>query len=83
MCIKELIKLADSLRSQLAKNSILAMTTIMENIPAREIDPLVETILPGILKKAADTNAFIQETADKALVCVCQCCSEMKIFSCL
>ena len=53
--IKELIKLADSLRSQLAKNSILTVTTILENLPTRDLDPVVETILPGILKKAADT----------------------------
>lgn len=35
---KELIKLVDSLRSQLAKNSMLTIFTILENVPVREID---------------------------------------------
>ena len=31
--VKELVKLVDSLRSQLAKNAILALHTMYENLP--------------------------------------------------
>ncbi len=55
----------------------------MENVPLRDIDPMIDNIMPTLLKKAADTNAFIQETADKALVAICFNCSETKVFSCL
>jgi hypothetical protein len=57
--VKELVKIVDSLRSQLAKNAILCITAIMENIPLRDIDTMIDNIMPTLLKKAADTNAFI------------------------
>lgn len=58
------MKLVDSLRSQLAKNSILTIKLFVENLPARDLDHLIDSILPPLLKKAADTNAFITESAD-------------------
>ncbi len=62
--IKELLKLVDNLRSQLAKNSMLTVSMVFENIPARELDYLVDTIIPPLIKKAADTNAFLSDSAD-------------------
>jgi len=40
------------------------LKTIIENIPAKDLDPLIDSILPPILKKAADTNVFITDSAD-------------------
>ena len=81
--IKEIVKLVDSLRSQLAKNAILALIAFYENLPLRDLDATIDHILPHLLKKAADTNIFIAETADKALASLCTHCSENKVFTCL
>jgi hypothetical protein len=37
---------------------------MIENLPARDMDPLVDQMLPALIKKAADTNIFISESAD-------------------
>ena len=47
------------------------------------MDPLVDTILPPLVKKAADTNVFISESADSTLVSVCSLLSETKVFNSL
>ena len=54
-----MIKLVDSLRSQLAKNAILTITAILENSSTKDMDPNTDIILPTLIKKAADTNVFI------------------------
>ena len=69
--MKELTKVVDSLRSQLAKNAILTISTIFENLTTRELDMHLETVIPTLLKRATDTNVFIYEPADRALVTVC------------
>jgi hypothetical protein len=81
--IKELVKLVDSLRSQLAKNAILALHVMYENLPQRDMDTSIDQVLPVMLKRAADSNAFISETAEKALCSLCTYCSENKIFNSL
>lgn len=47
------------------------MTTIFDNINSKDIDPNIDMIMPILLKKAADTNVFITESADKALIRIC------------
>jgi len=47
------------------------------------MDPYIDGIVPTLLKKAADTNAFIAEEADKALAAACTYCSDQKVFNCL
>mmetsp|Transcript_41099 Transcript_41099/g.30230 ORF Transcript_41099/g.30230 Transcript_41099/m.30230 type:complete len:139 (+) Transcript_41099:1897-2313(+) len=44
---------------------------------------MVDSIMPALLKKAADTNVFIQESADRALIQCCMNCSEVKALNCL
>lgn len=56
---------------------------MLENIQPRELDYMVDTIMPAILKKAADTNAFLSEQADQALISACTYLSDQKIFNCL
>jgi hypothetical protein len=50
---------------------MLAIYTIIENIQPRELEHLIDTLMPPLLKKAADTNAFLQESADQALISLC------------
>lgn len=40
------------------------MHTILENIPTKELDYMADSIIPALIKKAADTNAFLAESAD-------------------
>jgi hypothetical protein len=47
------------------------------------MDTSIDQVLPVMLKRAADANAFISETADKALCALCTYCSENKIFNTL
>lgn len=54
----------------MAKNAILTITTLLENLSPRDLDPLIDIMMPLLLKKAADTNAFISGSADRALVAV-------------
>ena len=54
-----------------------------ENLSNRDMDPSVDLILPHLLKKAADTNVFITEIADKALASLCTYSSEHKVFTSL
>lgn len=68
---KELVKLIENLRSQLAKNTMLTIYTVFENINSKELEHLTDTVIPPLLKKAADTNAFLAESADQALVSLC------------
>jgi hypothetical protein len=37
---------------------------IIENIPAKDLDPHIDLFLPALLKKGADTNAFIGGSAE-------------------
>lgn len=55
---------------------MLTINTVLENIPARDLDYLVDTIIPPLIKKAADTNAFLAESADSALISACSFLSE-------
>ena len=77
------MKLVENLRSQLAKNSMITINIILENIPARDLDYMVDMFIPPLIKKAADTNIFITESADQALVSACCMLSEQKVFNCL
>jgi hypothetical protein len=54
----------------------MTINSMIENIPARELDYLVDTIMPQVLKKAADTNAFISEQADQCLIAACSILSD-------
>ena len=62
---------------------MLTLIAMYENLPTRDLDSSVDLILPHLLKKAADTNIFISETADKALASLCTYCSEHKVFGSL
>jgi len=50
---------------------MITINIILENIPARDLDYMVDMVIPPLIKKAADTNVFISESADQALVSAC------------
>lgn len=61
--IKQLTKLADSLRSSLAKQALMTvrdMFTYLKRCMESYLDPLIRILL----KKASDTNTFIAEEAE-------------------
>lgn len=44
------------------------------------MEPFLETIFKALLKKASlDTNSFISEEADRALVSLCMYCQDSKV----
>ena len=61
-----MLKVSESLRSQLAKLAILTIWEFFELLK-RKMDPEIEKCITILLKKATDTNLFIAESAQDAL----------------
>jgi CLASP N terminal len=76
--ILNLSKWADSLRSALSKNSLIALKEICEHL-GKTVDGEISCILKVFFKKAADTNTFLSQTACEGLDSLCKNCSEGKI----
>jgi len=49
----------------------------------RDTDNHIEIVLPTIIKRATDTNKFISEGAEKALIAICNNCTETRVFAAL
>eukprot|EP00743_Colponemidia_sp_Colp-15_P007986 GILK01008649.1.p1 GENE.GILK01008649.1~~GILK01008649.1.p1 ORF type:complete len:1647 (-),score=313.75 GILK01008649.1:294-5174(-) len=65
----------DSLRSSLARNAMLCMADMFSCLK-RQMDADLDQVVPVLLKRAADTNTFIAEEAEKAMLAMTQCVSE-------
>lgn len=50
----------ESLRSQLAKNAIMTLNVLFNELQ-KDMDPFLDQSLQMMLKKAGETNAFIAE----------------------
>ncbi|KRX01891.1 Armadillo-type fold [Pseudocohnilembus persalinus] len=74
----ELIKLIDNLRSNLAKNAMLAIQEISNNC-RKYLDPVLEKIFAKLQKKCLDANTFIQEEVKKSIVIISQNQSDAKL----
>jgi len=70
--------LADSLRSQLAKNGLRCIGEMYAAFGKR-MDLEIEHSLPIIIRRAADTNSFIAEEAELSLKEVCKSASDAKL----
>jgi hypothetical protein len=69
-----LIKLADSIRSSLSKISLMTLNDMLANLK-RCMEPYLDSLVKILLKRAAlDTNTFISEEAERALVSMCCNC---------
>lgn len=63
-----LIKLADSIRSSLSKISLMTINDMLATLK-RCMEPYLDSLTKILIKRAAlDTNTFISEEAEKALV---------------
>jgi hypothetical protein len=60
----------------------MTISIVFENF-GRQMDSHVDTFLPTLIKKAADTNSFIAEEGVKALCSLCHSCSEIKVYTSL
>ena len=67
----------------MAKNACMAVQVIFSELPTKDHDPNIDYVFPILIKKATDTNHFVSEQADKALVVVCHACTEAKVFNSL
>jgi len=81
--IKCVVKHTDNLRSQVAKNSCMTLQVIYSELPTKDLDSCIDVVLSSLLKKSTDTNHFVSEQAEKALVMVCHACNESKLFASL
>ena len=80
---KELVKPVDSLRSQVSKNACLALQALFQAVETRIADQQMDNVLPILLKRAADTNYFISESAEATIQVIVQKCSESRVFTSL
>ena len=56
---KDIVKAVDSLRSQVAKQACITLSTMFSELAPRDVDSHIETVMPTVLKRSTDTNAFI------------------------
>lgn len=77
--VASLIKLAESLRSSLSKIAIMTVNDMLVSLK-RCMEPYLDNVLKMLLKKASlDTNTFISDEAERALVSLCAHCQDSKV----
>ena len=80
---KDMVKPVDSLRSQVSKNACLTLSVMFAELPARDTDQHIDTVMPTLLKRSVDTNAFISTEAEKTLITIINGCTETRAFASL
>lgn len=80
--ILDLVKIVESLRSSLVKNCILALIDLIKSLK-KALDPEVEVIIGGIIKKGLETGSFLGGHVHELLAAICEICSESRIVSAL
>lgn len=75
LCI---VKWADSLRSSLSKNCLIALKEMCISL-GKVADGEIIDMLRIFLRKAADTSSFLGETGTEGLEALCVNCSENKV----
>ena len=80
---KDIVKPVDSLRSQVSKNACMTLSVMFSELPPKDVDTHIDTVMPTLLKRSTDTNAFISSEAEKTLVTICNNCTETKVFTSL
>lgn len=77
--VSSLIKLAESLRSSVSKIALMTINDMIVYLK-RCMEPYLDNIYKMLLKKASlDTNSFISDEADRALVSLCSYCQDSKV----
>jgi len=72
------VRLADSLRSSLARNSLVLLREMSEAL-GRTLDSELELLLGLATRKCGDTNVFISQEAEGTLLALCGHCSEVRV----
>lgn len=59
----------------------MTISTLYSELPQKDLEPHIDLVLPPLLKKATDTNHFISDQAENALVIICHACNESKMLN--
>jgi len=81
-CVIGLLPLLDSLRSSVAKISLITLSDLFAGL-GRAMDVEIETVAASIVKRSADTNEFISQAADATLASMILYCSEVRVLNAL
>jgi hypothetical protein len=76
--IKQLSKHADSLRSALAKVSLLTINDLFFFLK-KCMDVYLEPLIKVLIRKSSDTNEFLSSEALAVLLTMCQNCDNSKV----
>lgn len=74
------LRLADSLRSSLAKNAMIVLGEACEQLN-RLLDPDLDLVAAIFLKKCSETNAFLAEESNNSLIIMCNSCTEARVLT--
>ena len=77
-CVAALLPLTDSLRSSVAKISIMTLGDLFHGL-GRGMDCVVDIVAPALIKRACDTNEFILQAARAALAGLLVNCGEVRV----
>lgn len=80
--LPEIMKLVESLRSNLSKNAVITLNEISNKLK-KMLDPELDSIFAKLIKKTLDTNSFISEEVKKSLASVCSNCNEGRVVTLL
>mgnify|MGYP001398926462 CR=1 FL=1 len=75
---QDILRMVESLRSNLAKNGLITLTE-MCGVLKKQMDSEADMIFAKLIKKGSDANSFISEEVKRALIAVSQNCSDTKI----
>lgn len=64
--VLDMIAMAENLRSSVAKNSLICIYEFIQ-LMGRQIDAEMDLLLERLIKRSADTNAFISNEVQKCL----------------
>ncbi|KAG7389647.1 hypothetical protein PHYPSEUDO_010044 [Phytophthora pseudosyringae] len=80
--VSEILKQIPNLRSSVSKNALLALESMCAAF-SRTMDSEVENIIPVLLKRCTDSNAFVCESAASSLHAVILKCSTSRVVAAL
>jgi hypothetical protein len=78
--LEDLLPIADSLRSSLAKNALITLEEMFA-IKGKQMESQLEKIGPLLLKKSGDTNVFISAQGQNTLKAMVNHSSESKVLN--
>jgi len=64
--VRALLKQSENLRSAVKKNAILALEDVWRGL-GKTCDPELDMVAPALIKRVAESNGFLVESAEKAI----------------